>query len=123
MVQKTRLASVLGVGVALLVGGVANAQTTTTTRVTVPSSPMPGGAPGAYGAPGSYSTQTSAQTAPGAVNNASVSSSTTTESSAVGGEYADESAPLAQTGGEPWMMTLLGASVAVGALALRRRIN
>jgi LPXTG-motif cell wall-anchored protein len=44
----------------------------------------------------------------------------TTES--IGSEVEDSST-LANTGGEPWMMALVGGTLAIGALSLRRRIN
>ncbi len=128
MVQKTRLASLLGLGSALLLSGVAHAQTS--------SSGGPGGVPGSSpysGAPSSspYSGAPSSgySGAPGASNASSgtVSNQQTGDSTTITSNSSDTTATddstLAKTGGEPWMMALAGIALAGGALTLRRRIN
>ena len=123
MVQKTRLASLLGLGSALLLSGVAHAQTATGTP---PGMAAPGYS-SSPGYPGSSSGSTSSAPT-GAVNNQqAVDSSTTITSSSSDLSSTDVSATddgtLQNTGGEPWMMALGGIAIAAGALTVRRRIN
>ena len=133
MVQKTRLATLLGLGTALLMSGAAYAQ---------PPGGYPGGPPqGAMGVPppsatGGSLSQGGYPGAPGlagssgsgAVSNApgAIStdySSTDASSTESIGSDVEDSSTLANTGGAPWMMALAGATLAIGALSLRRRIN
>ena len=119
MVQKTRLASLLGLGSALLVSGIAHAQTAAPGAQ--PYGGPPSSAPGYTSAPGAPGSTSSAPT--GAVNNQqAVDSSSTITTSSTDVATSDDGT-LATTGGEPWMIALGGVALAAGALTLRRRIN
>ncbi len=141
MVQKTRLATLLGLGGALLMSGAAYAQPPAGYSGGSPGSMSsgsmsgggyPGGSPSSMSG-GSYpgaSGSAAGTSGSGAVSNAPGSMSTSTDASStdqsstdsIGSNVQDRST-LARTGGEPWMMALAGATLAIGALSLRRRIN
>ena len=145
MVQKTRLATLLGLGGALLMSGAAYAQPPagysggspgSMSSGSMSSGGYPGGSPssmsgGSYpGASGSAAGSAAGTTGSGAVSNAPGSMSTSTDASSTDqsstdsiGSNVQDSSTLARTGGEPWMMALAGATLAIGALSLRRRIN
>lgn len=131
MVQKTRLATLLGLGGALLMSGAAYAQPPggTGNSASSPSSSAMGGSPssamGSYpGASGSAATSDSGtvSNAPGAMSSTDLHSTDMGSTESIGSDVQDSST-LASTGGEPWMMALVGATLAIGALSLRRRIN
>ncbi len=112
MVQKTRLATLLGLSGALLMSGVAHAQ----------NSVSPASAPG-YSNPSSYrgASSASGSTAPTGVG--TVDSAQTIDSSTVTSDVATDASTLPATGGEPWLFAFGGLTLAAGALTLRRRIN
>jgi hypothetical protein len=141
MVQKTRLATLLGLGGALLMSGAAYAQPPAGYSGGSPGS-MSGGSMSGGGYPGGSPSSMSGGSYPGAsgsaagtsgsgaVSNAPGSMSTSTDASSTDqsstdsiGSNVQDSSTLARTGGEPWMMALAGATLAIGALSLRRRIN
>jgi len=136
MVQKTRLATLLGLGGALLMSGAAYAQPPAGYSGGSPGSmssgSYPGGSPSSMSS-GSYpgaSGSAAGTSGSGAVSNAPGSLSTSTDASSTDASSTDasstdvqDSSTLARTGGEPWMMALAGATLAIGALSLRRRIN
>lgn len=139
MVQKTRLATLLGLGGALLMSGAAYAQppgsypgSSPSGSSSMSSGGYPGGSPGSM-SPSSYpgaSGSVAGTSGSGAVSNAPGSMSTSTDASSTDlsstdsiGSNVQDSSTLARTGGEPWMMALAGATLAIGALSLRRRIN
>lgn len=86
----------------------------------------PGGPPvGAPGAPGTTAAAPAADT--GAVTNTVVESTTTTSNGIEPGGIAitDETmtTELANTGGEPMLLSLMGLSMVAGAFFLRRRVT
>lgn len=139
MVQKTRLATLLGLGGALLMSGAAYAQPPGSYPGSSPSgsssmsqggypggspsSTSQGGYPGASGSVAGTSGSGAVSNAPGAMSTSTDASSTDLSSTDSIGSNVQDSSTLARTGGEPWMMALAGATLAIGALSLRRRIN
>lgn len=131
MVQKTRLATLLGLGGALLMSGAAYAQPPggypggppAGVPMGPPSGAMQGGMPSGMqgGMPGGAAGAGTVSNAPGAMSTTEMAS-TDMSSESIGSEV-EGSSTLARTGGEPWMMALAGATLAIGALSLRRRIN
>ncbi len=116
MVQKTRLMTLLGLGVAL-VGAAANAQ----------MAPITPGAPGtqSMAAPGAVDNRASSTTGATGGNGMAGSSTTITSTDMTTTDTlgVSDAAPLRETGGEPWLMALAGVAVAAGALSLRRRLS
>ena len=138
MVQKTRLATLLGLGGALLMSGAAYAQPPGSYPGSSPSgsssmsqggypsasgSMSQGGYPGASGSVAGTSGSGAVSNAPGSLSTSTDASSTDASSTDSIGSNVQDSSTLARTGGEPWMMALAGATLAIGALSLRRRIN
>jgi LPXTG-motif cell wall-anchored protein len=117
----TILASLL-----LAANGVAQAQ------VASSSAPM---APSTAGAPGAAGTATAGTADTGSISNdtATTSTTTTTETTSSGGigpdgvaitdDTMDQTTELANTGGEPIIITLFGLSIAAGAFFMRRRVS
>ena len=109
MTRRTQFASLLAVGSALLVSGIAQAQP----PAGAPGGP-PAGDPAAGGAPGG-----TADT--GAVTNDTTTVTVTeTDTAAVG---ADETTTMPNTGGAPLLMALAGSLTAGSALLLRRKLS
>ena len=113
MTRQTRLASLLGLGAALLLTSWAQAQPGR------PGGGPPGAAPG--GAPAAAGGEAT-------VTNLDTTTTTTTSSTGLGGDFgtdvgATDSTALPKTGGEPLIMTLLGSLTAGGALLLRRKLS
>ncbi len=141
MVQKTRLATLLGLGGALLMSGAAYAQPPAgysggspgsmsggSMSSGIPSggissgSTSPGGYPSASSGVAGTSGSGAVSNAPGTASSTDYSSTDASSTDTIGSGVQDSST-LARTGGEPWMMALAGATLAIGALSLRRRIN
>lgn len=88
---------------------------------------QPPGSPPSYGAPSGAPASSTSAPAPGTVTN----QTTTTESTTVvpGADTmvtettSFDDAPLANTGGEPWMFVLGGLTLAASALMFRRRVG
>lgn len=104
MTRKTQLTSLLALGGALLVSGIAQAQE------------VPAGAPGATGAPSEL----------GTVSNQTTTTTTTVSDPSIITEDTTVAAmpeTLPETGGEPWMLALGGSLLAGTALVMRRKVG
>ena len=111
MTRRTQFASLLAVGSALLVSGIAQAQPPGGPGGPPAGDPAAGGAPGAPG--GTADT--------GAVTNDTTTVTVTeTDTAAVG---ANETTTMPNTGGAPLLMALAGSLTAGSALLLRRKLS
>lgn len=113
MKRETRIATLLTIGGALLATTAIQAQP-----------------PQSYSGPpqGSMPPQGQTQaTDAGAVTNAATTTTTTTtvptDVIATEETYTENTAPLANTGGEPWLLAMGGMAIAGSALMMRRRYN
>ena len=117
MTRRTQFASLLAVGSALLVSGIAQAQ---------PPAGAPGGPPPGMGAPGDPAAGGAPGAPGGTADTGAVTNDTTTvtvtetDTAAVG---ADETTTMPNTGGAPLLMALAGSLTAGSALLLRRKLN
>ena len=118
MTRRTQLISMLGLGSALLVSSVAQAQP-----------PRPGGPPVAVG--GAASAAPAGSTDPSVVSNAADLAAARTSGSDPGyippseqdGATSGRSGSLPNTGGSPWLMALAGSAIACSGLMLRRKLG
>ncbi|HEX8465139.1 MAG TPA: LPXTG cell wall anchor domain-containing protein [Abditibacterium sp.] len=117
----------------LAVPSVAQAQRPDTIGGAPSSAPGGPGAPGAAGASGAAADSGSINSTGGATTDGSMSGTTNTTTpgmdtmgdSTLAGDSAlagDETTELANTGGEPFLMSLAGMSLLAGAFLLRRRV-